>query len=221
MGYHVPLSRVYVAVAMSALALASCRGSNVSYTPSTSTLANTQSVSSDQSDEMQLPTLDASIAPFCETAPVPGTYVNIVAIGNVHDGTFTPAPGLFNGFWVRARYTATASPSPRPTRTPAHVPYYFYVGTFTDKHDKVVDTVGCATLVTTQNGSALPHIKYNGTNVDGPKFAHNVKAVFLNFPKPVTRLKISNLSASGGIGTYVLSDGSTGVIKFTHRYVLP
>lgn len=218
-----PLSGLLAALAASAFALASCHGANDGYTPSGAVLQSVEAKRPLQLSGARLSEANAPPATQCKFNTLPGTYVFTYATGNVRNGTFTPAPGAGTTVWERYHAESTGMPTPQPTPTPKHPPYYFYLGTYTDKHNGVVDTIACASFLTTQDGSPLPNTngKYNAEDVNSPTFSHMVKITRILGVGTVTSMKISGLSATGGKGTYVLSDGSTGVIKFTQRISLP
>ncbi len=59
------------------------------------------------------------------------------------------------------------------------------------------------------------------TILEAPTFMHGTSAANVIQVGGVAALAITNLSASGGHGTYKLRDGSTGTITFTLRQTVP
>jgi hypothetical protein len=153
------------------------------------------------------------------TAPiykVPGTYVGLVAFGNVAAGTFTSQTGL----WVQSVYKPGTMPTPSaiPSAKPGP-PEFVYVGTYAMKKSKIT---GCAVLLTTQNGKPFKHSTQNAFGVGSPL----VKAKGLSI-SPVTTgnltMTITGLSASGGKGSAILTTSAgapydTATITLTARY---
>src|SRR5579871_1830365 len=160
-----PPRGLFVLLALSGLGVASCHSS---FTSSAFVPASTNSKMSTYTRGLQAPQTRVNVVPQCSFNKLPGSFVTVVTDGNVHNGTYTPAPaGTGANLWERYYAKSTGMPTPKPTPSPTHPPYYFYLGTYTDKLDGVVDTVGCASFLTTQDGSPLPvtHGKYNAEDV--------------------------------------------------------
>lgn len=158
----------------------------------------------------------------CPTQAVPGTYTVIVTQGRIDGATFTASPGSAS-VWERVVYTAAkpASKSKPATQKHASQPLYVYSGTYTVYDSKNnVDTVGCASLVTSQDGAVIKGTKFGGRNANNPfatKPAHGTVVA----SGAVTRLTIAHLSQAGGTGTFALSNKFTGTIALTSRSTVP
>jgi hypothetical protein len=167
----------------------------------------------------------------CPNELIPGTYTSITAQGHITGTTFTAKIGVGSSIWERFTYvlakptptptpTPKHTPTPKPTPTPTPQPLYFYFGTYIVKHVAKVDTTGCATIIATQNGANIKGATYNSINLDHPSFAKPVRSTFAGLGT-VTKLTITGLSASGGKGTFLLSNGFTGTITLTRRVRFP
>ncbi len=167
----------------------------------------------------------------CPTDVLPGTYTTIIAQGHVSGTTFTAKIGAAASFWERMHYvvatpspkptpTPKRTPTPKPSPTPTPQPLFFYLGSYVVKHGAVVDTVGCAALIATQNGASIKGTAFNGENVDNPEFTKPFHSTFVAFGT-VTKLTITGLSATGGHGTFSLSNGTSGTITLTRRLHFP
>jgi hypothetical protein len=95
-----------------------------------------------------------------------------------------------------------------------------YQGNYTVTRNNATETIGCAFLATTQDGSPLSGTPYNAGNSDTPIFNVPVNTTPVA-NGTVSSMTISNLSATGGSGTFTLSDGSTGTITLTSRTAFP
>lgn len=195
-----------LALGIFACATAACGGKGA-YAPAMSTQLR---------DQMQ-----SSVGASTGCPPPYGTYGKIYVIltdaGNVKNGTFTPMLG--SAVFERASYSLGSSP---PPTIPPHPPIYVYRGTYKDIHGGVVDSVGCAVLVTTQSGQPLiPGGNANANDSEAPTFMHGTSSAHVAQVGAVTALTITKLSATGGHGSYKLSDGSTGTITFTLRQTVP
>jgi hypothetical protein len=164
---------------------------------------------------------DANAGGTC-TAPVqkvPGTYIEMVAFGNVAAGTFTSQTGL----WFQSSYKP--GPKPAPSSVPSAKPGprdYFYIGTYVLKKSK---QTGCAVLLATQNGKPFKGSKQNAFGVGAPL----VKAKTLKITPLESgnlSMTITGLSASGGRGSATLTTSTgaaydTATITLTGRYTSP
>jgi hypothetical protein len=159
-----------------------------------------------------LPQAVVTPSPSCSTQRLPGSYISIVAPGRMTGATFTPTVGA--AVWQRLRYVASSStPKPRPKSSTSTAPQrgFVYSGTYTVKRSGSVDTVGCVTLTTATSG----------TNFKAqPKFAKPVRTTMIGSGS-VSKLAITRLSATGGSGSFLLSNGLSGTIKLTARQRTP
>jgi len=166
---------------------------------------------------------DTTIAAACTngTAKVPGTYILMVAFGNVKSSKFTSQTG---SLWLQERYVkATPGPTPKPSTVPSAKPGppdYIYTGTYALKNSK---QTGCAVLMTTENGKPFAGTTQNAFAVGAPV----VKAKAYNLVSTgVTGnlvLTIASLSASGGRGSAKLTTMTgtlydTATITLTARF---
>ena len=143
-------------------------------------------------------------------------YVVITDTGNVKNGTFTPI--LNHSVWERVIFIQGSSP---PPTIPPHPAIYVYRGTYNNLFKGVTST-GCAVLITSQSGLGIKAFGgANAQDTEAPVFTAGVKVRTLLGVGHVTTLKITSLSASGGHGSYSLSDGSSGTMTFTLRQSIP
>jgi hypothetical protein len=237
------LSVALIAFATSAFALASCHaGGGSGYVPSSGAPAAPQMVARNQASNELFPA-DPTLAdnapplpvpvpaelipsskttplPPCPTETVPGTYISIIAPGTVNSAktTFTANS---SSTWELIKYVvATPSPTPKPTPTPTpKQPEYLYEGTFIIKDGTKTEGVGCASLLTTQDGADLKGLKFNGLNGEYPIFTKHTHFTTLMFGA-VTKLTITGITATSGSGTFTLSNKDTGTLKLTSRLTL-
>jgi hypothetical protein len=242
------LDIAFVAFAIPALALSSCHsGGSNGYVPQQQTPVGAQITSSyEYSDELfppdptladgaaalpvplpeeLIPLAMPAKSPPCPTEAVPGTYTTIAALGTVSKTTFTANTTTAGSGWERIKYvvatpTPKASPTPKSSPTPKPQPEYLYEGTYTLKDGSKTVTVGCASLLTTQNGSDLKFFKFNGLNGEFPIFTKLNHATVVSTGK-ITKLTITGLSATSGSGTFTLSNKFTGTLKITSRLTIP
>jgi hypothetical protein len=162
--------------------------------------------------------------PLCSApaAVLPGSYVAIVAAGNVKRSMFVANPR--RSFWVLAQYAqASPPPSTNPSATPSAlpsppVPAYVYFGTYSLTKTQ---TTGCAYLVATANRKPLPPTHFNAAEIDAPNFQTWVTVVNVADHGYLVS-SISHLGATGGTGSLTLKmfSGGTfdsGTITLTGR----
>ncbi|MBV8638171.1 MAG: hypothetical protein JO322_08800 [Candidatus Eremiobacteraeota bacterium] len=215
-------SRVFgaiIALAALTVALVAC---GRSFGPATS--APTEAAQQSFADTTQNP--NAVPTPVCAAEPLPGTYTSLDAFGSVKGSTFTFKHGA--SIWERGVYTAgTTVPTPGPT-PPVGQKVYIYQGTFALKHNKVIETTGCATLIATQDGSPLKirnaPVGANAFTTASPRFTKHIHFLLARVGA-VASLSLTTLSSKGGKGTFTLDDGSSGTITLIRRisypYLLP
>ena len=137
------------------------------------------------------------------------------AAGDVKGSTFTSNSSHSN--WLKVQ--VAASPSPKPTSTPRHAPWYYYFGTFALKSPK---EQGCATLATTISGKPIMKgLDYDGFADGVPKYKKTVRVKI-----EIGQLSevIHGLGGSGGSGTLTLTLNDkpydTGTVTFIGRIIL-
>lgn len=168
----------------------------------------------------------ASVAGSCTkaTAKVPGTYILLVAFGNVRNAKFTSVAG---SLWLQERYvTARPGPSPTPSTLPSAKPGppdYLYTGSYTLKKSR---QTGCAVLLTTQNGKSFKGSKENAFAVGSPVVKAKAWKIESTGLTGGLTLTVANLSASGGRGSAKLTTSTgapydTATIALTARLSSP
>ena len=197
---RVHLSGVLIALGAMAFALAACGGNGAA------------PITSDVQSEIE--STGKGCPPPLETYGE--AYVVITDTGNVKNGTFTPI--LNHSVWERVIFVQGSSP---PPTIPPHPAIFVYRGTYNNLFKGVTST-GCAVLITSQNGLGIKAFGgANAQDTEAPVFAGGVKVRTLLGVGRVTTLKITSLSATGGHGSYTLSDGSSGTMTFTLRQSIP
>jgi len=166
--------------------------------------------------------------------PVPGTYTSIFSFGTVSGTTYTALLTNFLSTYLIETYTAASpTPSPSPTASPTTTPspspsssatpgqpVYLYQGTYALT---MSGSKGCATMVTTQDGSPLaeftspPEQGSSGLMNALPNVTVPYNATFGSTGN-VSSMVVNNLGPTSGNGTVTLANGDSGTITITTRF---
>jgi len=155
------------------------------------------------------------------TSTVPGTYLSFFGSGTLSGSTFTLTPT--GSFWSKPQYI-TAVPTPAPTYSPGPTPtsspfsYTFYLGTYayTNTVGTVTASTGCFYLGIFTSGGTTSTFA-----VGFPYFGSASYTISVTPVPPsgtISSLTITNISATGGSGTFMLSTGETGTIAVTQEF---
>jgi hypothetical protein len=162
--------------------------------------------------------------------PKQGPFIVFVANGKAKKTTFKSKPSTLT-LWLELKIKKSTKPTPPPKTPPPATPSpppmtkptYFYYGQYTLAKAK---QAGCVLLFTTQSGKPFAGSKFSGLIVGSPKIAYPTYYKEKLVAKGPVSIKISKLSASGGIGsaTLKLQNGSTfdtAKITLTYRFAAP
>ncbi len=155
------------------------------------------------------------------TSTLPGTYLSFFGSGTFSGSTFTLTPS--GSFWSKSQYVATA-PMPAPTSSPGPTPtsspfsYTFYLGTYayTNTVGTVTTSTGCFYLGQYTSGGTTSTFA-----VGFPYFGSASYTISITPLPPsgtISSLTITNISATGGSGTFALSTGETGTLTLTQEF---